>query len=239
MMTIILNNIVKNYQIDGVVHPVLKDINLTISKGDFVSIVGKSGSGKSTLLNMITLIDKPSSGEIIIEGTNLNKIKKSKEARWRGTTIGVVFQFFQLIPTLTLLENVMLPMDFCRMYSLSERKERAAYLLEQVDMIHHANKLPTFLSGGEQQRGAIARALATDPPIIAADEPTGSLDTQTAEKVFQIFEQLSKNGKTVVLITHDQDLAKKTNRSIVVSDGRIIREEFHSIQGETSIDSLV
>jgi putative ABC transport system ATP-binding protein len=239
MMTIILNNVVKNVQMDGSIHPILKGINLTIGKGDFVSIVGRSGSGKSTLLNMMTLIDKPSSGEIIVDGTNLLDIKKGKEARWRGKTIGIVFQFFQLIPTLTLLENVMLPMDFCRMYSLGERKQRAAYLLEQVDMIQHAKKLPASLSGGEQQRVAIARALATDPPIIAADEPTGSLDSQTAVKIFQLLERLSQQGKTVVLITHDQELAKRTRRSITVSDGRIIGERTHSIQGETSIDSLV
>lgn len=237
-MTISLDNVVKNYQLDDVTHPVLNGINLTIAKGEFVSIVGKSGSGKSTLLNMITLLDKPSSGEVIVAGTKLNEINKNKEARWRGRTIGIVFQFFQLMPTLTIMENVMLPMDFCRMYSLRERKERAAYLLEQVDLIHHSNKLPAFLSGGEQQRGAIARAMANDPPVIIADEPTGSLDTTTAEKVFQIFEQLSKEGKTVVLITHDQDFAVRTNRSIILSDGKIIGESTRLNQGESIIDSL-
>jgi len=223
-MSIILEQVGKTFQTGGMVFPALKSINVTINTGEFVAIVGKSGSGKSTLVNMITGIDTPTSGRICILDTEINQLKASDMAKWRGRNIGIIFQFFQLIPTLTLLENVMLPMDFCSMYAPKERKKRAEDLLAQVGLLEHAHKFPALVSGGQQQRAAIARALANDPPIIIADEPTGSLDSKTADTVFSLFEELARNGKTVVMVTHDNDLAKKVNRTIVVADGEIVNQ---------------
>jgi ABC-type lipoprotein export system ATPase subunit len=203
---------------------VLKNITLKLHDGEFVSIVGPSGSGKSTLLNMITGIDRPTSGEVVVGGEAIHKLSENELARWRGRNVGVIFQFFQLLPTLTVVENVMLPMDFCHMYSARERRERAMHLLEQVDVAEHAHKLPSAVSGGQQQRVAIARALANDPPILAADEPTGNLDSKTAESVFRLFEQQVGEGKTILMVTHDRDLAKRATRTIMLSDGEIIEE---------------
>jgi putative ABC transport system ATP-binding protein len=170
---------------------------------------------------MITGIDRPTDGEVIVAGTEVHKLRESQIAGWRGRNIGVVFQFFQLLPTLTVLENVMLPMDFCNMYSSRQRKERALDLLSQVDMTEHVHKLPTALSGGQQQRVAIARSLANDPAIIVADEPTGNLDSRTADAVFHLFERLVEGGKTIVMVTHDEDLARSVGRAVTIADGQI------------------
>jgi putative ABC transport system ATP-binding protein len=177
---------------------------------------------------MITGIDRPTQGEVVVAGTEVHKLREGQIAGWRGRNIGVVFQFFQLLPTLTVLENIMLPMDFCNMYSSRERKQRALHLLEQVDMVDHAHKLPTALSGGQQQRVAIARALSNDPAIVVADEPTGNLDSRTADAVFHLFERLVEGGKTIVMVTHDEDLAKSVSRAVTIADGEIASDVRHA-----------
>src|SRR5215217_9601210 len=202
----------------------LNSIDLQINTGEFVSIIGKSGSGKSTLLNMITGIDRPTSGEVHVNGTAVHELNENRMARWRGKNLGVVFQFFQLLPTISVIENIMLPMDFCRTYPMREREQRALALLEMVELADHAYKLPTALSGGQQQRVAIARALANDPPIVIADEPTGNLDSKTADAVFSLFERLVGGGKTILMVTHDRDLATRGTRAVVVADGEIVEE---------------
>ena len=186
----------------------LKSIDMELDYGKFISIVGKSGSGKSTLLNMITGIDHPTSGEVIVGGQHIYKLSESKRARWRGKNMGIVFQFFQLLPTLTLLENVMLPMDYCNMYGFNERPARALELLKMVGLEEQAHKLPGSVSSGQQQSAAIARSIATDPAIILADEPTGNLDTRSAEVVLNLFEELARKGKTVIIVTHDPSITQ-------------------------------
>ncbi|MBP1763125.1 MAG: lolD 2 [Firmicutes bacterium] len=200
----------------------LRDINFQVNAGEFVAVVGKSGSGKSTLINMITGIDRPTEGEVWVAGTPIHLLTENQIAIWRGRTVGVVFQFFQLLPTLTALENVMLPMDFCDVHSPLDRPQRAMELLEMVGVGEQADKLPAKLSGGEQQRVAIARCLANDPPLIVADEPTGNLDTQTASAVIDLFVNLASKGKTIVIVTHDKDIAQRGSRIVVVSEGRIV-----------------
>jgi ABC-type lipoprotein export system ATPase subunit len=217
-----LRSVIKNFETPAGTFTALKGIDLQVDKGEFVAVIGKSGSGKSTLINMITGIDRPTSGEVWVGGTAVHSLKEGQMAPWRGRNIGVVFQFFQLLPTLTLLENVMLPMDFCGTYPGHQRHERAMGLLKLVDMEDQAHKLPSEVSGGQQQRVAIARALANDPPILVADEPTGNLDSKTAESVFRLFEDLADQGKTILMVTHDQDLAKRVMRAVVVSDGEVI-----------------
>jgi ABC-type lipoprotein export system ATPase subunit len=202
----------------------LNSIDLQIHPGEFVSIIGKSGSGKSTLLNMITGIDRPSSGEVFVNGQAVHELNENRMARWRGKNLGIVFQFFQLLPTISVIENIMLPMDFCRTYPMREREKRALELLDMVELKDHAYKLPTALSGGQQQRVAIARALANDPPVIIADEPTGNLDSKTAESVFAMFNQLVAQGKTIIIVTHDSGLAKQTHRTALIADGEIVNE---------------
>ena len=202
----------------------LNSIDLQIHPGEFVSIIGKSGSGKSTLLNMITGIDRPTSGEVYVNGQAVHQLNENRMARWRGKNLGIVFQFFQLLPTISVIENIMLPMDFCRTYPMREREKRALELLEMVELANHAYKLPTALSGGQQQRVAIARALANDPPVIIADEPTGNLDSKTAESVFEMFNQLVAQGKTIIIVTHDSGLAKQTHRTALIVDGEIVNE---------------
>lgn len=218
-----LKGVSKIYHTDAGRFVALDDVNLQIHKGEFVSIVGKSGSGKTTLINLITGIDQPTVGDIYIDGTPVHLLKESEKAIWRGLTIGIVFQFFQLLPTLTVIENVMLPMSLCNLYSGSERLERAHQLLKLVHLEHQADQLPSFLSGGEQQRVAIARALANDPPIIATDEPTGNLDSHTAETIMELFQDLTERGKTLLMVTHDTDLAARAQRIIALADGRIIQ----------------
>jgi putative ABC transport system ATP-binding protein len=202
----------------------LKGIDLVINKGEFVGVVGKSGSGKSTLINMITGIDRPTSGEIWVNDHAIHGLDENGMARWRGRSMGVVFQFFQLLPTLTVAENVMLPMDFCRLYSPKERKERAMALLARVEMAEQANKLPSQISGGQAQRVAIARSLATDPPIVMADEPTGNLDSKTADAVFHLFESLVAEGKTFLMVTHDNELASRLHRVVTIADGLLVSD---------------
>ncbi len=202
----------------------LNSIDLQINAGEFVSVIGKSGSGKSTLLNMITGIDRPSSGEVFVNGAAVHGLNENRMARWRGLNLGIVFQFFQLLPTISVIENIMLPMDFCRTYPMRAREKRAIELLELVDLADHAYKLPTALSGGQQQRIAIARALANDPPIVIADEPTGNLDSKTAESVFALFNDLVTKGKTIIIVTHDSALAKRTHRTALIADGEIVNE---------------
>lgn len=203
----------------------LKNINLQVDGGEFIAVIGKSGSGKSTLINMITGIDHPTSGNIYIADTKISRLPEGKMAQWRGKNMGIVFQFFQLLPTLTVLENVMLPMDFGNFLTSKERTKRAKELLEMVEIgTEQTDKLPSQLSGGQQQRVAIARSLANDPKIIAADEPTGNLDSKTAELVFDLFGRLVDKGKTIMMVTHDRDLAKKVQRTLVISDGEIIEE---------------
>jgi ABC-type lipoprotein export system ATPase subunit len=216
--------LVKTYETAAGPFPALKDIDLQVDHGEFVAVIGKSGSGKSTLINMITGIDRPTSGQVLVGDTSIGGLSEGKLAEWRGRTIGVIFQFFQLLPTLTVIENVMLPMDFCHMYTMRERRERAMHLLDQVGVAPHAYKLPSAVSGGEQQRVAIARALANDPPILAADEPTGNLDSKTADAVFRLFEDLVDQGKTILMVTHDRDLSKRATRTVMLSDGEIIEE---------------
>ncbi len=219
-----LRSVVKSYATAAGAYTALRGIDLGVDAGEFVAVVGKSGSGKSTLSNMITGIDRPTSGEVFVGGMAVHTLNEGQIAVWRGRTVGVVFQFFQLLPTLTVVENIMLPMDFCNTFNAhrNERKERALYLLSQVEMEMHADKLPTALSGGQQQRIAIARALANDPPIVIADEPTGNLDSRTADAVFHLFEQLVGAGKTILMVTHDDELARRATRTITIADGEII-----------------
>lgn len=200
----------------------LADVNLSIDSGEFVAIVGKSGSGKSTLLNLVAGIDRPSRGSVSIGATPIHRLTEDQLAAWRGENVGVVFQFFQLMPTLTAIENVMLPMDFRGAWPPRERRARAWRLLEDVALGDQAGKLPAELSGGEQQRVAIARALANDPPLIVADEPTGNLDSRTADAVFALFADLVRRGKTIMFVTHDIDLAAQASRLITLSDGRVV-----------------
>jgi len=202
----------------------LKGIDLQVKKGEFLVVTGKSGAGKTTLVNMITGLDKSTSGEIWVDGTPVHKLGLEKAARWRGQNAGVVFQSFELLPTLTVLQNVILPMDFAHKYSTWERRKRAIYLLEQMGIAEHAYKLPSAVSGGQQQRVAIARALANDPAILMADEPTGSLDSKTADSVLRVFEDLVDKGRTVLLVTHDKDIARQATRAITLSDGEIVDE---------------
>jgi putative ABC transport system ATP-binding protein len=219
-----LRQVVKTYENAAGAFTVLKSIDLQVDTGEFVAVVGKSGSGKSTLLNMIAGIDRPTSGQVLVGDTAVHTLSEGQMAVWRGRHLGVVFQFFQLLPTLTVIENVMLPMDFCRLYSPRERRERATSLLEQVEMAGHAHKLPGAVSGGQQQRVAIARALANDPPIVVADEPTGNLDSRTAESVIRLFESLVAGGKTILMVTHDKDLARRARRTIAITDGQVVDE---------------
>ena len=217
-----LQQVAKNYTTEAGVFHALHPLDLQVNAGEFVSVVGKSGSGKSTLLNLITGIDRPTSGEVTVAGTPVHALNEGQTAVWRGKTVGVVFQFFQLLPTLTVLENVMLPMDFCNYLSFGERKPRALALLERVGLARHANKLPEALSGGEQQRVAIARALANDPPLLMADEPTGNLDSQTGASVFGMFGELAKEGKTIVMVTHERSEIEQVTRTVRLADGKII-----------------
>ena len=204
----------------GPIHA-LKDVSIKVYPGEFVGVRGPSGSGKSTLINMITGIDRPTSGDVHVTGTHLNGLSENQLARWRGKNVGVIFQFFQLLPTLTVMENIILPMDFCRVWKPRERPERAMHLLDQVGLADQAHKLPNTLSGGQQQRAAIARALANNPPLVMGDEPTGNLDSKSADKVFYLFENLVKDGKTFMMVTHDLGLANRIPRVVEVLDGEI------------------
>ena len=219
-----LRQVVKTYETPAGSFTALKGVDLQVDRGEFVAVIGKSGSGKSTLINTITGIDRPTHGEVIIDGVPIHKLDEDGVARWRGQNLGIIFQFFQLLPTLTLIENIMLPMEFGRLYSPKERKERALHLLELVEMADQAYKLPTAVSGGQQQRVAIARSLANDPALLIADEPTGSLDSKTADTIFRLFENLVAEGKTILMVTHDRDLASRVSRVVLIADGEIVDE---------------
>ena len=218
-----MHGIVKTFKNAAGEVTVLKGIDLTIYRGEFVSLVGKSGSGKSTLLNMITGIDHPTHGRMVIGGTDIyTGVTESQRSRWRGRNLGIVFQFFQLLPMLTLLENVMLSMDFAELYAFEERPEHAMKLLELVGLEAFANKLPLLVSTGQQQLAAIARALACDPPLLVADEPTGNLDSRSAVTIIDLFEELSRRGKTILMVTHDPSLTSRTTRNLTIADGLIV-----------------
>jgi ABC-type lipoprotein export system ATPase subunit len=219
-----IRDVQKYYQSAAGDYHALKGISLQVHAGEFVSIIGKSGSGKSTLLNMMSGIDRPTSGEVWVNGTPLHKLNENAMAIWRGENLGIMFQFFQLLPSLSLLQNVILPMDLVGKHSPRERRQRAEQLLEIVGLSDHRNKLPSMISGGQQQRAALARALANDPPLIVADEPTGNLDSKTAETVFGLFNKLVEQGKTVVIVTHDSSLAKRAQRTALITDGEIVNE---------------
>jgi putative ABC transport system ATP-binding protein len=211
----------KHYE--GAAGPIvaLRDLNLEIGEGEFVAVIGKSGSGKTTLINLLTGIDSPTRGSIQVAATAVHSLSQEQLARWRGKSVGVVFQFFQLLPTLTVAENIMLPMDFCNTFPCRERRGRALRLLSDMGIADQADKLPGALSGGQQQRAAIARALANDPPLIVADEPTGNLDSRTAAQIMTFFAQLVHAGKTVVMVTHERDLERYFARSITLVDGAL------------------
>jgi putative ABC transport system ATP-binding protein len=216
-----VKNVVKEFPSADRTITVLDGINLRIIPGEFVAIVGASGNGKSTLLNMITGIDRPTSGQVVVDGNRISEMNEEQLATWRGQHIGIVFQFFQLLPALNLLQNVILPMDFARKGSKKERKARAEYLLELVGLGDQMSKLPSQVSGGQQQRAAIARALSNDPPLLVADEPTGNLDASTSADVFELFSYLVDEGKTLVMVTHDEELACQVPRRIEIANGTI------------------
>jgi len=216
-----LTQVSKSYETPAGRFTALKEINLHIRAAEFVGVVGKSGSGKSTLLNMVAGIDRPSSGSVAVAGTDVHALSENKLAAWRGRNVGFVFQFFQLLPTLTAAENVMLPMDFSKTFPLRERRKRAVALLDRVGVERHADKLPATLSGGEQQRVAIARALANEPPLVLADEPTGNLDSVTATEILDLFRDMANRGITVVIATHEADIARVIDRKIEISDGSL------------------
>jgi putative ABC transport system ATP-binding protein len=216
-----LRAVVKDYPTPAGDFRALHGIDLRIAPGEFVAVHGKSGSGKSTLVNMISGIDRPTGGEVYVDGTAVHTLPENQMARWRGMTIGIVFQFFQLMPTLTVLQNVMYPMALCGLYSKRERRERALDLLDQVHIAEHAHKLPSEVSGGQQQRVAIARALANNPSIVVADEPTGNLDSRTADQIFTLFETMVGEGKTILVVTHDDELTRRFQRTIQIADGQV------------------
>jgi putative ABC transport system ATP-binding protein len=220
-----LRRVVKQYQGKAGAVTALKGIDLQVSAGEFVAVLGKSGAGKTTLVNVISGIDRPTSGEIRVGRVEVHALGEDDRAAWRGRSVGVVYQFFQLLPTLSVLHNVMLPMDLAGRMSVGEQKERAVRLLDQVGIAGHAHKLPSALSGGQQQRVAIARALANDPPILLADEPTGSLDSSTANEVLGVFQELAAQGKTLLIVTHDKDIVKRAGRTIRLADGEVVGRE--------------
>ncbi len=219
-----MHKVVKTFKNTAGKFTVLKGIDLSLSRGEFVAIVGKSGSGKSTLLNMITGIDHPTGGQVVINGVDIYQMNESRRSLWRGKNLGIVFQFFQLLPMLTLLENVMLPMDYVGMYDFDERPKKAMELLALVGLEAQAHKLPAAVSTGQQQSAAIARALAADPPIICADEPTGNLDSRSADAIIRLFDGLVTGGKTIVMVTHDPSLTERTSRTLIISDGELVDE---------------
>ena len=234
-----LHRVVKTFDTAAGKFAALKDVDLRVDASEFVAVIGKSGSGKSTLINMIAGIDRPTSGEVFVGNTAIHKLNEGQMAVWRGKNLGIVFQFFQLLPTLTLIENVMLPMDFCNVHKSDERPKYAMRLLEQMEMADHAHKLPSAISGGQQQRVAIARALANDPPILLADEPTGNLDSKTADSVFELFEELVKQGKTILMVTHDQDLAERVTRAVQIVDGEVIEKQLADVFPTLTSEQLV
>jgi putative ABC transport system ATP-binding protein len=220
-----VRDVVKTYPLGAAEVVAVDHLSLTIARGEFAAIVGRSGSGKTTLLNLLAGIDRPTSGTVRVAGADLGTLSESGLAAWRGDNVGLVFQFFQLLPTLTVIENVMLPMDFARKIPVGERRDRAQRLLERVGIGDQADKVPTTLSGGQQQRAAIARALANDPPILLADEPTGNLDSVTADAVLDVFADLNANGLTIVVVTHERDIRAIVGREVTLVDGRVAADQ--------------
>jgi len=220
---IVLREVTKAYRLGPEAAPALRGVSLDIEKGEFVAIIGASGSGKSTLLNLIAGLDKPTSGSIRVEGQEVTALDEDSLARWRGGALGIVFQFFQLLPTLTALENVMLAMELGGRFR-NDRRQRALERLEQVGLAHLADHLPSELSGGEQQRVAIARALANDPPLLLADEPTGNLDSKTGQRIVDCLKDFNACGKTIVLVTHEHGLARRATRVVEMRDGQIVAD---------------
>jgi putative ABC transport system ATP-binding protein len=216
-----INQVGKSFKVGGQDLQVLKDVSFSVEPGEFIGITGPSGNGKSTTLNMISGIDRPTRGEVIVNGSPVHRMSEAELAVWRGKNLGIIFQFFQMLPSLSLAQNVALPMEFAGKYRPRERRERALHLLEMVGLADQADKLPGTVSGGQQQRAAIARALANDPPLLIADEPTGNLDAQTAESVFQLFQDLVSRGKTILMVTHDVDLAQRMPRIIEIRNGMV------------------
>lgn len=221
-----IRDVVKSFPVGSSSVTILKGISFHVNAGEFVSIVGPSGNGKSTLLNMITGIDRPTEGEIIVTGKPVHKMSEDQLAGWRGENVGIIFQFFQMLPALSILQNVILPMDLANKFSGRDRRERALRLLERVGLADQAEKLPSQVSGGQQQRAAIARALANDPPLLVADEPTGNLDSHNSQDVFELFNDVVGGGKTLLMVTHDKELASRVPRVVEILDGRITRDEY-------------
>jgi putative ABC transport system ATP-binding protein len=220
-----VSDVVKTYPLGAGEVVAVDHLSLDIAQGEFVAVVGRSGSGKTTLLNLLAGIDRPTSGTVQAAGAHLGSLSESGLAAWRGQNVGLVFQFFQLLPTLTVAENVLLPMDFANTLPTGQRRDRAEQLLDQVGVGDQADKLPAMLSGGQQQRAAIARALANDPPLLLADEPTGNLDSATAEAVLALFAGLNAEGRTIVVVTHERDIRSVVGREITLVDGRVVSDE--------------
>lgn len=220
-----LQRVVKVYQTAAGGFSALKGVDLDVRSGEYLAITGKSGAGKTTLVNMITGTDRLTSGLVEVGGVNIHKLDDNRLALWRGRTIGIIYQSFHLLPGLSLLDNILLPMDFCGLYRPRQSRERAMDLLRQVELEDHAHKLPAQISGGQQQRVAIARALANDPPLIVADEPTGRLDSITAEVIFDIFQRLIAKGKTIIMVTHDRTISRRVSRTLQIVDGQIVNED--------------
>jgi putative ABC transport system ATP-binding protein len=220
-----VSDVVKAYPLGAGEFVAINHLSIDIAQGEFVAVVGRSGSGKTTLLNLLAGIDRPTAGTVRVAGADLGSLSESGLAAWRGRNVGLVFQFFQLLPTLTVMENVLLPMDFARTIPVGERRGRAQHLLERVGVGDQADKLPATLSGGQQQRAAIARALANDPPILLADEPTGNLDSATADAVLELFADLNGDGRTIVVVTHERDIRAIVGREVTLVDGRVVDDE--------------
>lgn len=232
-----LRGVTKAYATPAGAFSALHNIDLEIGKGEFIALMGKSGSGKSTLLNMLGGIDSPSSGSVTISGSAIQGFNQDQLSTWRGRNVGFVFQFFQLLPTLTVAENIMLPMDFCRTFPASQRRKRALDLLDRVGVVEQADKLPSSLSGGQQQRVAIGRALANEPPVILADEPTGNLDSVTAGEVLNLFRSMANSGVTVVIATHDRDIARVSDRTIELADGNLLHSSANASIAPTPVSA--
>ena len=220
-----VSDVVKAYPLGAGEFVAINHLSIDIAQGEFVAVVGRSGSGKTTLLNLLAGIDRPTAGTVRVAGADLGSLSESGLAAWRGRNVGLVFQFFQLLPTLTVMENVLLPMDFAKTIPVGERRDRAQHLLERVGVGDQADKLPATLSGGQQQRAAIARALANDPPILLADEPTGNLDSATADAVLELFADLNGDGRTIVVVTHERDIRSIVGSEVTLVDGRVVDDE--------------
>jgi putative ABC transport system ATP-binding protein len=223
-----VGDVVKTYPVAAGEFVAIDHLSLEIADGEFVAVVGRSGSGKTTLLNLLAGIDRPTSGTVRAAGADLGALSESGLAAWRGRNVGLVFQFFQLLPTLTVVENVMLAMDFAKKVPVGERRDRARHLLERVGVGDQADKVPATLSGGQQQRAAIARALANDPSILLADEPTGNLDSATAAAVLELFADLNTEGRTIVVVTHERDIRSIAGRQVTLQDGRVVSDDYTS-----------